>query len=203
MLGHEEKTTEEKVTIQLEEINQKILVKERIFKKDIDNEQSNTEKAEHSKATKENYTNNLGGDDMNNFQQPDARKTEQFWSKKSQRKEHYKKAEWIIKMAKQFEGLEVGTKAEINIDILRITLKKLNLKTSGSDGIHGFWLKKFNTLHDRRALKMNKCPQEANITESMSKGRIIVIQKDPRKGTTPNYIRLITCLPIMARILTT
>ena len=59
-------------------------------------------------------------------------------------------------MAELFEGLEEGPKAEIHIDLLRVTLKKVtNWKTPGHDGIHGFWFKKLTTVHDRQALKMN------------------------------------------------
>ena len=33
--------------------------------------------------------------------------------------------------------------------------KTSNWKTPAHDGIHGFWFKKFTSLHDRKALEMN------------------------------------------------
>ena len=38
-----------------------------------------------------------------------------------------KKAEWISNRAKELEGLEEGPKAEIGIDLLRMTLKKISI----------------------------------------------------------------------------
>ena len=68
-------------------------------------------------------------------------------------------------MAKELEGLDEGPKAEINIDFLKTTQKKSNWKTPGHDGIDGFWFKKFTTIHDRLALEMNRCLQEAHVPE--------------------------------------
>ena len=47
-------------------------------------------------------------------QQPDARETEQFWSKLWQPREHNKKAEWINNIAKELE-LEEVPKAEYTL----------------------------------------------------------------------------------------
>ncbi len=67
-----------------------------------------------------------------------------------------KKNEWISNMAKELEGLEEGLKEEIQIFLLRTTLKKSNWKAPGHDGIHGFWFKKFTSIHDRSALEINQ-----------------------------------------------
>ena len=72
----------------------------------------------------------------------------------------------------------------------------------GHDGIHGFWFKKFTSIHNRLVLEMNRCPQGAQVPEWMNKGKITLIQKDPSKGTAPNKYRPITCLPMMWKILT-
>ena len=77
-----------------------------------------------------------------------------------------------------------------------------NWKTPGHDGIHGFWFKKFTSVHDRQALEMNRCLQDAQVPEWITKGKTTLIQKDPSKGTAPNNYRPITCLPMMWKILT-
>ena len=87
--------------------------------------------------------------------------------------------------------------------ILKETLKKIsNRKTPGHDGIQGFWFKKFTFIHDRLALEMNRCLQDAQVPDWITEGKTTLIQKDPRKGTAPNNYRPITCLPMMWKILT-
>ena len=94
-------------------------------------------------------------------------------------------------MTRELEGLEEGPKGEIHIELLKKTLEKIsNWKTPRHDGINGFWFKKFTPIHDRLALKMNRCLQDT------------LIQKDPSKGTAPNNYRPITCLPMMWKLLT-
>ena len=79
-------------------------------------------------------------------------------------KKHNEKAEWISNIAKELEGNEEGPKAEIHIDLRKTTQKISNWKTPGHDGIHGFWFKKFTSIHDRLALKINRCLQGAHVT---------------------------------------
>ena len=69
-------------------------------------------------------------------------------------------------------------------------------------GIHGFWFKKFTSIHGGLALEMNRCQQGARVPDKMTKGKTTLIQKDPSKGTVPNNYRPITCLPMMWKILT-
>ena len=49
---------------------------------------------------------------------------------------------------------------------------------------------------------MNRCLEDAQVPDWMTKGKTTLIQKDPSKGTTPNNYRVITCLPMMCKILT-
>ena len=106
-------------------------------------------------------------------------------------------------MTRELEGLKEDPKAEIHMELLKKTLKKIsNWKTSGHDGIHGFRFKKFISIHDRFALEMNWCLQDAQVPDWMTKGKTTLIQKDASKGTAPNNYRPITCLPMMWKILT-
>ena len=131
------------------------------------------------------------------------KKTERFWTKIWQPKQYHEKAVWINLITRELEQLEEGAKAEIHNDLLRTTLKKVsNWKTPGHDRIHGFWFKKFTSIHDRLVLEMNKCLQTAHVPEWMTKGRTTLIQKHPNKGNAPNNHRPITCLPVMWKILT-
>ena len=69
------------------------------------------------------------------------------------------------------------------------TKKISNWKTPGHDGIHGFWFKKFTSIHDWLALEMNRCLQGAQVPNWMAKRKTTLIQKDPSKGTAPNNYR--------------
>ena len=145
----------------------------------------------------------MEGDDNTSYQQPNAKETGRFWTKIWQPKQHNEKAEWINHITRELEQLEEGPKTEIHIDLLKTTIKKVsNWKTPGYDGIHGFWFKKFTSIHDRLALEMNKCLQTAHVPEWMTKGRTTLIQKDLNKGTATNNYRPITCLQMMWKILT-
>ena len=139
-----EKTTREKITIQLEEISQKCLAEEGRLKR----------YRQRVKQYKQNMTfqNNerkfyqrLGEYDTKTYQQPDAKETERFWTKIWPPKKHNEKAEWINNMTREL-GLEEGLKEKIQIELLKKTPKKIsNWKTPGKDRIHGFWFKKFTS----------------------------------------------------------
>ena len=45
------------------------------------------------------------------------------------------------------------------------TIRISNWKTLGHDGIHGFWFKKFNTIHSRVAQEMKRCLEEAQVPD--------------------------------------
>ena len=103
----------------------------------------------------------------------------------TKKKKHNKKAKWINHITRELEELEEDPKAEIHADLLKTTLKKVsNWKRPCHDRIHGFWFKKFTSIHDRLALEMNKCLQTAYVPEWMTKGRTTIIQKDPSKTIT-------------------
>ena len=78
------------------------------------------------------------------------------------------------------------------------TKKISNWKPLGDDGLHGFWFKKFTSIHNRLALEINSCLQRALVPEWKDH----IGLKDASKGTTQNNYRHISCLPIMWKILT-
>ena len=201
-INRKEKTIQEKLTVQLEEIHQKVRAKEGRLKRYRQRVKQYRQNRTFQNNERKFYQ-QLGGDDNKTHQQPNPKETERLWSKIWQPKQHNEKAEWINHITRELEQLEEGPKAEIYTDLLRTTLKKVsNWKTPGHDGIHGFWFKKFTSIHDRLVLEMNKCLQTAHVPEWMTKGRTTLIQKGPNKGTAPNNYKPITCLPMMWKILT-
>ena len=87
----------------------------------------------------------------------------------------------------------------------KVTNQRLESKTRRKN-IPMAWInvKRFydTSIHDRLELERNKCLQRAQVAEWMTKGRTTLIQKDPSKGSVLNNYRLITCLPMMWKILT-
>ena len=96
-------------------------------------------------------------------------------------------------MTRELEELEEYPKAEIHIELLKKTLKISNWKTPGHDGIHGFWFKKFTSIHDRLALEMNS----EQVLGWIIKVKTTLIQNGQSKGTVPNNYRPIICLPLV------
>ena len=133
-----EKTTQEKLTIQLEEIYQKVMAKEGRLKRYRQRVKQYRQNRTFQNNERKFYQ-QLGGDDNKTYQQLNAKETERFWTKIWQPKQHNEKAEWISHITKELEQLKEGPKAEIHTDLLKTTLKKVsNWKTPGHDGIHGF-----------------------------------------------------------------
>ena len=193
----------EKITVQLKEINQKVLAKEGRLKRYWQRVKQYRQNRTFQNNERKFYQ-QLGGSDTKTYQQPDAKETERFWTKIWQPKKHSENAEWINNITRELEGLEEGLKMEIHVDLLKTTLKRIsNWKAPGHDGIHGFCFKKFTSIHGRLALEMNRWFQDAQVPEWMTKEKTTLIQKDPSKGTAPNNYRPITCLPMMWKILTT
>ena len=77
-----------------------------------------------------------------------------------------------------------------------------NWKASGLDKVHAYWLKRFNTLHNRIARQFNGIIATSKVPEWMTKGKTYLIQKDKSKGAVVSNFRPITCLPLMWKLLT-
>ena len=119
--NRKEKATREKI-IQLEEINQKVLAKEGRLK--ISTKVKTIQTKQDFQNNERKFYQQLGGGDMKTYQQPDAKKTERFWTKIWQPKKHDERAEWINNITRELEGLEENPKVEMHIDLLKTTLKK-------------------------------------------------------------------------------
>ena len=147
----------------------------------------------------------MGGHDTKTYQQPDAKETEQFWTKIWQPKKHNGKAEWINDITRELEGLEEGPKAEIHIELLKKkkTLKK-DIKLENARTWWNTWiLVQEIHLHSRQTCSRNELmPTRCTSTWLNNQRKTTLIQKDPSKGTAPNSYRPITCLPMMRKILT-
>ena len=98
--GKKEQATWGKITVELEEINQKILAKEGRLKRYRQRVKQYRQNRTFQNNERKFYQ-QLGGSDTKTYQEPDAKETERFWAKiwepKKQRKcwmdkQHYKRA---------------------------------------------------------------------------------------------------------------
>ena len=122
--NRKEKTTQEKLTIKLEEINQKVLAKEGR----LERYRQRVKQYRQNRTFQNNerkFHQQLGRNDNKIYKQLDAKETQRFWTKIPQpKKKHKEKAEWINNMTSELKGLEEVSKAEIHTDLLKTTLKK-------------------------------------------------------------------------------
>ena len=50
------------------------------------------------------------------------------------------------------------------------------------DGLHGYWLKNFTTVHARLVEQLNECLQHRMVPTWMTKGRTVLIIEDKEIG---------------------
>ena len=77
-----------------------------------------------------------------------------------------------------------------------------NWKSPGLDYIHGFWLKRFSSLHRTIADILNNELPNASIPEWMVESRTVLIQKDPTKCNAVGNYRPIACRNLLWKLLT-
>ena len=135
---------------------------------------------------------------------PDADESVQFWSNIwSTSKEHNREAVWLDEVRKHFRGKKEQADIVLTKDnVVRRIKKGANWKAAGPDGVRGYWFKYFSSLHSSLASALQKCLDQGNVPEWMVKGRTVLIQKDPAKGTAASNYRPIACLPLMWKLLT-
>ena len=139
-----------------------------------------------------------------NVQAPKAKEAMKFWSEIwSQAGEHDSSAEWLTRVKRKLGNIEKQNDLSIDVGMVRDGVRHLsNWKAPGPDGVVGFWFKKMTALHHVMASKLQLCLTNGKVPLWMVKGRTVLIQKDPAKGTIASNYRPIACLPIMWKLLT-
>ena len=76
------------------------------------------------------------------------------------------------------------------------------METSGPDRLHGFWLKKFTSLHQAIVKHLDDYFQIGDVLNWMVGSRTVLIQKDVRKRNTVGNYRPIVFLNLLWKLLT-
>ena len=119
--NRKEKATREKITVQLEEINQKVLAKEGRLKRCRQRVKQYRQNRTFQNNERKFYQ-QLGGHDTKTYLQPDSKETEWFWTKIWQPKQ--RKGWMDAQYDERTRRAQEGPKAEIQIDLLKKTLKR-------------------------------------------------------------------------------
>ena len=114
---------------------------------------------------------------------------------------HKKDTKWLQDLQS-----EVNVEKQEKTDITRGSLKKMldrmpNWKSPGPDLVQWFWLKNFNSLHERVRLQLKECLDSGFVPSWMTRGRTLLLQKDKSKGNVASNYRPITCLPLLWKLL--
>lgn len=141
----------------------------------------------------------LDGKNRGGKEQLDPIEATTFWRKIwSEEVIHNEQASWLEQVEQEFSAIEVQEDINITMEDIRTGVSKMaNWKAAGPDLVQGYWFKKLPGLHPRLQLHLQDCVRQGNVPEWMVKGRTVLIQKDPTKGTQANNYRPIACLPIM------
>ena len=136
---------------------------------------------------------------------PEAEESKAFWNSIwGEEKAHNKEAEWLEELKQERRDIN----KQRNISITREMVNKqcsrvANWKAPGPDGVHGYWLKKINSLHERIAGFLNDIINDRSpLPEWMTTGKTFLCLKDPAKGNAVENFRPITCLPLMWKLMT-
>ena len=135
---------------------------------------------------------------------PDSEESKIFWSNIwDQGTKHNEKAKWLEDVKEKYKRIDQQDEFSISKDILTAQLKKMpKWKACGPDGVHGYWLKEFSSLHERLAVQLDVCLSAGDVPVWMTKGRTSLILKDKNKGNIVTNFRPITCLPMVWKLLT-
>lgn len=92
---------------------------------------------------------------------------------------------------------------EITEEKIRKFLQRLpNWKAPRPNMAQGYWFKYFTSMHKNLKDNLADCLKVGRVPDWMTKGKTVLIQKDPAKGNDPSNYRPITCLPLAWKILT-
>ena len=122
-----------------------------------------------------------------------------LWSKNGT---HNESVKWLKDFKTSMNGKPKQEEFSINFGkVQNVLLKIPNWKAPRPDGVQGFWLKNFKSMHQWLVKYLAEC-YKGTTPAWMTKGGTVLIQKDKSKKTFASNYRPITCLPLYRKILT-
>ena len=187
-----------------EEIKQRIAAKTAKIKRYSDRISQYQQNRTFQNNQKRFYQNVDCGEKQKESQAPQSEQARDLWSSIwSKKVDHNKEAKWLQGFRKEMERQEQQGMIEITEEKIRMFLQRLpNWKAPGPDMVQGYWFKCFTSMHKSLKDNLADCLKAGKVPEWMTKGKTVLIQKDPAKGNDPSNYRPITCLPLAWKILT-
>ncbi|XP_067940186.1 uncharacterized protein [Watersipora subatra] len=122
---------------------------------------------------------------------PPQSSTSKFWKDIWEKKTtHHTTANWLKRLKKSHQH----TVAQQGLTISKVDIKckvqsMNNWAVPGHDMIQAFWLKKSTSLYTKMAKQMECLIEEGDHSEWLTKGRTVLLIKDPMQGPTPKNYR--------------
>ena len=139
-----------------------------------------------------------------NEEKPNAEESKEFWSNTwNNEKEHERNAEGLRELRAEKDNMKENG-INITTEMIKEQVKKIpNWKSSGPDGVQGYWLKKLATLREFISKQMGIIiSNREDIPKWMILGKMVLCQKDPSKGNAVDNYRPISCLPLIWKLMT-
>ena len=135
---------------------------------------------------------------------PDAEELIKFWSRLWDNPVDYNRnAEWIMTVENELECVTQQGNINIIKEDASIHLRKVpNWKAPGPDGLNGFWLTKFTSLHQAMVKHLDDCFKTGDVPNWMVESQTVLIQRDERKGNAVGNYKPIACLNFLWKLLT-
>ena len=109
----------------------------------------------------------------------------------------HKESEWLDEVKGELKDVPKKGNVSISKPNLQKQLSRTaSWKSPGPDGIHGYWLKNFSSLHQTLCSQLNNCLSTKETPEWLTTGRTVLLMKDPTKGNIVSNYRPIACLNI-------
>ena len=93
---------------------------------------------------------------------------------------------------------------DVQVDLAKIKkqLSRMpNWKSPGPNGVQGYWIKNFTSVHRKIENQLNRCLQENRVPLWMVTGKTLFYIKEVEKGDGVSDFRTITFLPIIWKFL--
>ena len=154
-------------------------------------------KEQESKRVNRLFTHNpsrvysmLKGEQKKPMPDPPTSSTARFWKDIWENQStHNTQADWLKRLKDSHQNIVAQPEIIITKeDIFRRVQRMKNWAAPGPDKVQAFWLKKLTSLHARMAQHMECLISQGGHPEWLTKGRTVLVMKDPSQGPIPkNY----------------
>ena len=155
-------------------------------------------------SNQKQFFRSLGGEEGGVTEQPNAQEVTEFWSNLwGVPVTHNDEARWVSDVERELIGVRKQETITVTKEKVAQNVRKIpNWKAPGPDGIQGYWLKNFPSLHTRIGNCLNSCLLSGKVPNWMVEGRTTLIMKDKTKGPVVGNYRPIACLNLLWKLLT-